>query len=137
MLKKGTISEIVSEFGVSRMTISKIWKVVLQSIKDGEDPNVQRKYKGGNQRYVLNLQQVQSIPLHLRSNIRTLACQLNACKSTVYRLIQKEKIKSHSNALKPYLTPLNMESRVKFILNHIKNPTLHTKSNLWRHVGCS
>ena len=125
-LKKGMISKIASEYAVSRMTISNIWKVVLQSIKIGEHPNVQRKYKGGNQGYVLDLEKVRSIPLHLRTNIRTLACQLSACKSTVHRLIQKGKIKSHSNALKPYLTVPNMESRMKFVLNHIESSTLRT-----------
>ncbi|KAK1397890.1 hypothetical protein POM88_007753 [Heracleum sosnowskyi] len=56
-LKKGTVKKIASDYAVSRMTISTIWKEVLQSIKIGEHPNVQRKYKGGNHGYVLDLQQ--------------------------------------------------------------------------------
>ncbi|KAK1394994.1 hypothetical protein POM88_014050 [Heracleum sosnowskyi] len=57
-LNKGTINKIASDYAVSRMTISKIWKEVLQSIKVGEQPNVQRKYTGSNKGYVLDLQQV-------------------------------------------------------------------------------
>ncbi|KAK1359886.1 hypothetical protein POM88_044360 [Heracleum sosnowskyi] len=56
-LNKGTINKIASDYAVSRMTISKIRKKVLQSIKVGEQPNVQRKYTGGNKGYVLDLQQ--------------------------------------------------------------------------------
>ncbi|KAK1381070.1 hypothetical protein POM88_027814 [Heracleum sosnowskyi] len=60
-LKKGIIKKIASDYAVSRMTIYTIWKEVLQSIKIGEHPNVQRKYKGGNHGYVLDLQQLPHI----------------------------------------------------------------------------
>ncbi|XP_074323258.1 uncharacterized protein LOC141660192 [Apium graveolens] len=126
-LKSGSINTIVTDYGVSRITISKIWKDVGQAIKDGKElPNVDRKFKGGNMKYIFNLEKVRSIPLHLRTNIRTLACQLKVGKSTVHRMIQKDRIKSHSNALKPYLTPLNMQARVIFCLKHIESSTLRT-----------
>ncbi|KAK1400924.1 hypothetical protein POM88_000529 [Heracleum sosnowskyi] len=80
MLKRGSINILATDYGVSRITIDNIWKEVQQSIKDGEQPNADRKYKGGNQKYVFDLEKVRSIPLHLRTNIRTLACQLNARK---------------------------------------------------------
>ena len=125
-LKKGMINKIASDYGVSRVTISKLWQKVLQSTRKGEVPNVQTNYKGGSQGILLDLEKVRSIPLHLRTNVRTLACQLGASKSKVHRLIQKGKIKSHSNALKPFLTPSNMEARVNFVLKHIESSTLHT-----------
>ncbi|KAK1390664.1 hypothetical protein POM88_018842 [Heracleum sosnowskyi] len=111
-LKRGLIKKLGFDFGVSRTTISNIWNVVLEAIKEGVVPNVNRKYKGGNKRHIMDLEKVRQIPLHLRTNIRTLANQLHASKSTVHRLVQKGKIRSHSNALKPFLTPLNMEARV-------------------------
>ncbi|XP_074378409.1 uncharacterized protein LOC141719949 [Apium graveolens] len=126
-LKKGIINKIASDYGVSRVTISKLWQKVLQSTKKGEVPNVQTNYKGGSQGILLDLEKVRSIHLHLRTNVRTLACQLGASKSKVHRLIQKGKIKSHSNALKPFLTPSNMEARVNFVLKHIESSTLHIK----------
>lgn len=76
--------------------------------------------------YSLDLEKVRSIPIHLRTNIRTLAIQLCASKSTVYRLVQKGKIRSHSNALKPFLTVANMEARVNFVLKQLQSSTLHT-----------
>lgn len=91
-------------------------------------PSVDRKYKGGYKRYSLDLGQVKSIPLRLRANIRTPTCQLGASKSTVHRLVQKRKIRSHSNALKPFLTLPNMTARIRFVLDHIEGSTLHTNS---------
>ncbi|XP_074370430.1 uncharacterized protein LOC141711697 [Apium graveolens] len=125
-LKRGALNKLSFDHGVSKTTISKIWKVVHKAIKEGNLPNVDRKYKGGHKRYALDLEKVRHIPLHLRCNIRTLAQQLNASKSTVHRLVQKGNIRPHSNALKPFLTPSNMEARVKFVLKHIENSTLHT-----------
>ncbi|XP_074347665.1 uncharacterized protein LOC141686536 [Apium graveolens] len=125
-LKQGTINQVAFNYGVSRSAISRIWKETLQAIKSGDDLDVQRKYKGSNKSKVFDLEKVSSIPLRLRTNIRTLACQLNAPKSTVHRIIQRGKIRSHSNALKPFLTSQNMEARVSFVLSHIENSTLHT-----------
>ena len=127
-LQRGSINTLATDFGVNRITIYTIWKDVQQAIKDGkmELPSVDRKYKAGNMTYVFDLEKVTSIPLHLRTNIRTLACQLKAGKSTVHRMIQKGSIKSHSNALKSYLTPINMGARVTFCLKHIESSTLRT-----------
>ncbi|KAK1381046.1 hypothetical protein POM88_027791 [Heracleum sosnowskyi] len=112
-LGKGIIKQIASKYEVTWLVISQLWKATLQAIRGDEHPNVHRKYKGSNKSKVFNLENVSSISLHLRTNIRTLACQLNAPKSTVHIAIQKGEIKSHSNALKPYLTSQNMEARVR------------------------
>ncbi|XP_063942703.1 uncharacterized protein LOC135150363 [Daucus carota subsp. sativus] len=125
-LKCGKINQLAKDYGVSRITIWKIWKVVLKSIKEGHLPDVDRRYKGANVKIQMDLEKVKSIPLKLRTNIRTLACQLGASKSMVHRLVRKGKIKSHSNALKPFLTSSNMVDRVKFVLNHIEPLTLYT-----------
>lgn len=124
-LKHGYIKELALEYKISRITLYSIWKVVKKAIQDGVIPNVDRKYKGGHKRYALDLEKVSSIPLHLRTNIRTLACQLCASKSTVHRLVQKGKIRAHSNAIKPFLTDANMKARVNFVLKHIQSSTLH------------
>lgn len=124
-LKYGMIKKVALDYYVSRITICTIWKAVLKSIKEGVLPDVDRKYKGANKRYALDLEQVKSIPLHLRTNIRTLTCQLSAPKSTVHRLVQKGKIRSHSNAIKPFLITPNMEARIKFVSSHIETSTLH------------
>lgn len=99
---------------------------MLTAIKEGVSPDVQRKYQGGKKAYALDSEQVRSILLRLRSNIRTLACQLNQSKSVVHRLVQKGMIRSHSNALKPFLTVENMAARVAFVLKHLQRETLHT-----------
>lgn len=83
--------------------------------------NVQRKHKSGNQGYVFDLGKVRSIPLHLRTNIRTLSCQLGEHKSTVHRLIQLGKIKSHSNVLKPYLILPKYEGKSEVCLKSYRN----------------
>lgn len=125
-LKHGFIKKLASDFNISRITLWSIWKVVLKGIKEGVVPDVDRKYKGGKKTYSLDLEKVRSIPLHLRTNIRTLAVQLCASKSTVHRLVQRGKIRSHSNALKPFLTVANMEARVNFVLKQLQSSTLQT-----------
>lgn len=51
-LKNGMINKITSKYAVSKITISWIWRVILQSIKNDEQPITHKKYKGNNQRYV-------------------------------------------------------------------------------------
>lgn len=88
-------------------------------------PDVDHKYKGRKKTYGLDLEKVWFIPLHLITDIRTLAFQSGTVKSSVHRLVQKGKIRSHSSALKPFLTTQNMQARTKFVLKHIQNAILH------------
>ncbi|XP_074362072.1 uncharacterized protein LOC141702269 [Apium graveolens] len=125
-LKHGMIKKLAADFSISRITVYKIWKVVLKAIKEGILPDVERRYKGKINKFAIDLEKVTSIPLHLRTNIRTLSCQLGASKSVVHRLVQRGKIRSHSNALKPFLTAINMEARVNYVLKSLESSTLYT-----------
>ena len=71
-LEKGLINQIARKYEVTRLVISKIWKASLLAIKAYEQPDVERKYKGSSKRFEFDSEKVSSIPLHLRTNIRTL-----------------------------------------------------------------
>ena len=90
-LERGLIKQIASKYGVTRLVILKIWKVTLQAMKNDDPLDVQRKYKGNNTK-VFDLEKVSSIPLHLRTNIRTLVCQLNALNPLSTELFKREKL---------------------------------------------
>ncbi|XP_074276619.1 CHD3-type chromatin-remodeling factor PICKLE-like isoform X1 [Silene latifolia] len=61
-LKHGLINQLCTEYGVSRVTISKIWKKVLTQLKDGKVVSLQRKYKGSlSKTRVIDLEKMVSV----------------------------------------------------------------------------
>ncbi|XP_042032238.1 uncharacterized protein LOC121778919 [Salvia splendens] len=58
-----------------------------------------------------------------RSSIRKLAIKMEVSKSTAGRWAKDNKIRPHTNAIKPALTDANKISRMKWSLNHIQ-PTI-------------
>ncbi|XP_074279431.1 uncharacterized protein LOC141604819 isoform X3 [Silene latifolia] len=50
-LKHGLINQLSTDYGVTRVTISRIWKMVRTQVKGGQVVNLNRKYKGSISRY--------------------------------------------------------------------------------------
>ncbi|KAK9740430.1 hypothetical protein RND81_03G034600 [Saponaria officinalis] len=117
--KYGLLTKLSQEFKVSRITINKYWLKVKEQLIEGSLVAVDRGYKGSKQRVIIDLEQVRTIPLHQRTSVRSLACAMNLNPSTVPRLVQKGKIRSHSNAIKPQLTEKNKHERMQWVLNHM------------------
>ncbi|XP_074315028.1 uncharacterized protein LOC141651206 [Silene latifolia] len=124
-LKYGLLKRLMNEYKLSKTTIGKYWKQVHEQIKAGKLVNVDRNYKGSKKRVIIDLEMVRHIPLHKRTSVRSLACAMNLHPSTVHRLVQKGKIRSHSSALKPSLTEKNMKERMQWVLDKISWSSLH------------
>ena len=74
----------------------------------------------GCKRIQINFGEVAKIPLHRRTNIRSLAIALNVSKSTLHRRINKGVLRKHSSVLKPKLIEENMKVKVWSCLSMIK-----------------
>ena len=70
-----------------------------------------------------------NVSLHKRTTIDSLAHALEVNKSALFRLIQSEKIRRHSNAINPFLKEENKRARLQFCIkmldvnNILNNPT--------------
>lgn len=109
VLPRGYINELPTSFGVSRWTISRLWKDMRNSIMLKEKVKVAKGYKGkvGRKAMPLVTEDLMAIPLEKRSNIWSLAKALNLSRATVHRHVKKGKIERHSNVIKPTLTAAN------------------------------
>ncbi|KAK9714491.1 hypothetical protein RND81_06G098500 [Saponaria officinalis] len=145
-LKHGIKGEIANRFGVSRFTIQRIWKVVQAAIIAGVNPNLKPQFKGVKP-LDIDLNKVRTIPLRKRQNMFRLSKAIGCSESTIQMLVNKGKIRAHSNKIKPFLTNENMKARVKFILSKIlpgsvlKNPTFEYMYNVhidekWFYMTC-
>ncbi|KAK9733651.1 hypothetical protein RND81_04G081700 [Saponaria officinalis] len=123
-LEHGFLKELESKYGVSRWTIHRLWKVVHQSIVDGEAPYLKPKFKGSINSLALDIEKVRNADLSSRMNLNGLACILGCSYSTAQRSVCKGKVRSHTNAVKPLLSKENMENRLKFVLSKIKPESL-------------
>ena len=62
---------------------------------------------------------IREVPFHKRGTIRSLAAQVGMKPSTVFNFVKRKELKAHSSAVKPYLTPQNMQARIEFCKSHI------------------
>ncbi|KAL8131385.1 hypothetical protein AgCh_007353 [Apium graveolens] len=90
--EKGTINQIASKYEVTRLVISKIWKVSLQAIKNGDHPDVKRIYKGGNKSKVFDLQKE-----NLNIKKRKVLGKLEDIKVEILEYLQQHGIKETGN----------------------------------------
>lgn len=79
----------------------------------------------GRKKIELLPESVTSIPFQDRTTLLDLSRALGMSKTTIIRRMKEGKIKRHSNAIKPYLTPENMRARVRHCLNMIEPDTIH------------
>ncbi|KAL2940485.1 ER membrane protein complex subunit 1 [Bienertia sinuspersici] len=127
-LPHGKINEIAKQFAVSRHTIQRIWREASKQYNAGQIVNVSSKKAGivGRKRVTVHHDKVTEVPLRKRTTLRSLALALNMSKSTLYRMVRRGDIKSHNNAMKPDLTFSHKYDRVKWCVDSIIPPTVHT-----------
>ncbi|RAL48395.1 hypothetical protein DM860_005819 [Cuscuta australis] len=87
-------------------------------------------------RVQLNLEQIETIPFHRRTNIRSLSAAIQVPKSTLHRCIQKGQLQSHTNAIKPFLTEENNLKRLAFMLNQFVPESL-PHSPIFKDFSCT
>lgn len=80
----------------------------------------------GRKRVHFDLNLVKEALLCRRTNIPSLACVVDMATTTVFRRIKEGVIRSHTNAIKPYLTEENKRARLQFCLSMIESGTLHS-----------
>ncbi|KAF5188963.1 Transposase, Tc1-like protein [Thalictrum thalictroides] len=117
--------EVGNQFGVSAITVRKLFQRGLDSLNNGAvvaNVTANKKDRVGRKKSItVTAEQVMTIPLLKRQNIRSLAAQLNISKSTAHRICKANKlIKPHSNAIKPFLTSENKVQRVRYCLSHLE-----------------
>lgn len=123
-LKHGSVTEAAELFGVSKSTISRIWRTWearrARSLNGVVDVSSGKKTNGRPLKYVREQlqEELQQIPLRERSTYRSAAHRLDISASTVYRMIRKEKVlKNHSARMKIVLSDENKFERVDFCLS--------------------
>lgn len=75
----------------------------------------------GRKRVHFDLNLVKEALLCRRTNIPSLACVVDMATTTVFRRIKEGVIRSHTNAIKPYLTEENKRARLQFCLSMIES----------------
>ncbi|VFQ65353.1 unnamed protein product [Cuscuta campestris] len=68
----------------------------------------------------MDIKAIADTPLRKRTNVRSLAAAIGKPKSTVHEWIKRGLLRSHSNAIKPYLTDANKISRLRFCLDQVE-----------------
>jgi hypothetical protein len=125
-LKRKATTIVAQIFQASRYRVQRIWQRAKQYRAQGIPVDVRsRKHKrSGRKKLQIDLSVVLSVPLHRRSNIRSLATAIGVNKSIVYRWFKKGLLWCHSSTLKPLLTEQNKRDRLKWCLKILDQWTL-------------
>ena len=78
----------------------------------------------GAKKKQVHLSEVLRVPLHKRTNIRSLAKAIGVPKSTVHRWFKEGKLRHHSNTLKPLLKEGNKKDRLRWCICMLDQRTL-------------
>lgn len=121
----GTIVDTAEIFGVSRMTVWRLWKRAKDSSIDGSVMNVSsRMHLTGSQKkeWTEELDNMKDIPLNKRGNLRSLSHAIKVPKTALIRImrLQQPPIKRISSCIRPLLTEDNKKERLLYCLHHTK-----------------
>ena len=116
-LARGAFTAVAQKYGCDWRQIKRAWKAWQEQKENGvDDIKVGNKRKGvvGPKGWDIDAlrAQIKVTPMKSRTSIRGLAYSLNIPTTTLYRLLPKLGLKSHSRFLKPVLTDDNMRGRV-------------------------
>ena len=128
-LKRNTTTEVVELFHVNRHAVWRIWRQAQQCRANGVSVDVSsRKPKNcGRKKVEIDTSQVETIPLHRRCTIRSLAQALGMKKTTVHQMFKDGFLRRHSNSLKPYLKEENKKERLRWCVSMLEQHTLQTQ----------
>ncbi|MCL7051137.1 hypothetical protein MKW94_004513, partial [Papaver nudicaule] len=118
----GTLPLAAQLFSVSQATVKRIWKLGKECKGKNlhVDVSSRKTNKVGPKAMEVDLNKIPEIPLRRRTNIRSLAKDLNMSKSIVHRQIKKCAIRRHTNAIKPAFTTEIKKARLEFCLGMIE-----------------
>ena len=100
------------------------------SNSEGVHVHIRERVKGyeHKDKYQLDAAKYRDLSVLERSNIRKIVSKLDVSKSTMARFVKEEKIKPHTNAIKPLLTAANM-------IASFENITLCTHSQWYAKIS--
>ncbi|VFQ91330.1 unnamed protein product [Cuscuta campestris] len=118
--QKGIISKVAADFNVSRRTVGAIWSRARKQLLEGVAIDVKSRLpvNSGRKRVSIDIETIGNTPLAQRTTIK------------------RGLLRSHSNAIKPFLTDENMLNRLQFCFNQLEptsipcNPRFKTFHNV-------
>ncbi|RHY40530.1 hypothetical protein DYB34_008869 [Aphanomyces astaci] len=116
-LPYGKGKELMQQYGLSKQTLSKIWKAGQESKARTGLANVANKKKGRcgrpRRRSIKDLEvAIKAVPAHLRLTLRSLAVSSGIAPTTLWRLLQSKKLRRRTSHLKPMVTDKHKADRV-------------------------
>ena len=118
VLDRGALQHAADRFGRAKSTISMFWSnwkktySIDSSFKRVSSSKDHSITKWINRNYIET--QLKKVRVSERTSIRAVASQLRISKTTVHRLLRKEKLlRVHSSGLKPALTTANKYKRLQ------------------------
>ncbi|KAL6575383.1 hypothetical protein OROMI_012668 [Orobanche minor] len=130
VLPKGTVSKVANSFSISTRSVSRIWhegKSIRSTNCELSMFSFKLLNRACRKRVEIDPEQIKSIPLCRRTNIRSLSKALCMAKSTVHRRVKEGFIRPHTNAIKPHLTDENKKARLEFCLSMVNEGTILTR----------
>jgi hypothetical protein len=129
-LAPGAAKDTAIFFGVNRSTVNRIWRRALEnrrsSVAAYVAPSAIKENSGRPLLYdraALN-EELAELPYCARKNMRSVAACLGVSLGTVWRLINVDKvINPHTNALRPYLTEANQQTRLMYAADEVERPS--------------
>ncbi|KAF0702842.1 hypothetical protein AaE_015683, partial [Aphanomyces astaci] len=124
-LARGVAAELLKKYGISRQTLSKIWKRGQQTrVQSGRaDVGLRKKGRSGR-RPKRTLDEVESavksVPPHLRKTFASLAASSGIPPTTLWRVLQTKKLQRRTSRLKPMVTDKHKADRVEFVRSFVR-----------------
>ena len=115
-LQHGAVVSVAKEFGVTRHTVTALWKRGMESLRNGagfmeissRKKNCGRKMKDYDQQ----IASISTVPLAQRSTLASTAQAIKVPKTVLFRRLKAGVIISHTNSIKPFLTDANKAAQV-------------------------
>ncbi|XP_021758504.1 uncharacterized protein LOC110723454 [Chenopodium quinoa] len=120
-LPRGFLANLARKHSVHKSTTTRSFKVIKQSLAEGTvvDVNTKKLGRTGPKPKVYTDEFLTSVPLYKRRTERVYAAALKIPKTTLHRLTQQGKLRTHTSTNHPALTEKHKVSRLKWVLSHI------------------
>ncbi|XP_057774932.1 uncharacterized protein LOC130993913 [Salvia miltiorrhiza] len=122
-LHYGAKKEAALLFKVDLKTVWRIWSQVSHQRACGVPVQVKSIRKGSTYKNKLSIdvEKVKNLSVLQRSPMRVMSTNLGVSKSMIHKWVKQKKLKPHTSAIKPFLTPLNRLSRLRWSLNQLSS----------------
>ncbi|XP_057795167.1 uncharacterized protein LOC131011382 [Salvia miltiorrhiza] len=122
-LQYGAKKEAATLFKLSLKTIYLIWKSATAQQALGRPIQLKSMKRGSTHKdkWAIDSEKVKKLSVLQRSSIRVMACNLGVSKSLVGVWVKDKKLRAHTNAIKPLLTPQNKISRLRWSLRQLSD----------------